>query len=353
MQNNREIEVSVIMPVYNTGDYLKTSVESVLKQKNCKFELILIDDGSQDSSGSRCDEYARIDSRVKVFHKKNSGLSAARNTALDMASGEYVTFFDHDDEYLDDLLCDNYKLAKEYNADVVRFDRLKKTFLPNGEILEDVSGTNALCKDSKVVVLSDDEIKEHCKDILDSGVCYGIWNGMYRRQMIEDGGLRFDEDIRYGGEDWVFNYQMLLIAKCYVFNSQTYYIYNRRIGYSTSSKFHENRVEAILRTDAIESQMFTEWEINKTDRLLCMQSKLTHVLEIAGIYNHPNCPYSSKEKSRRIRKCIDSVKLDDYLDRELVKQISRKRRLCVFLITHDMLHWLGLLDKLKVKAIKQ
>ena len=104
--------ISVIVPVYKVEPYIRQCVESVLGQTYSNFELILVDDGSPDSCGSICDEYAEKDSRVRVVHQKNAGLSAARNAGLDIAKGEYVTFIDSDDfvreEYLDSL----YNAAK-------------------------------------------------------------------------------------------------------------------------------------------------------------------------------------------------------------------------------------------------
>ena len=84
-------EISVIVPVYNMEKYLKRCVDSILSQSFSDFELILVDDESQDSSGDICNNYALNDNRVKVIHKKNGGVSAARNSALDMAAGKYIT----------------------------------------------------------------------------------------------------------------------------------------------------------------------------------------------------------------------------------------------------------------------
>lgn len=91
-------KISVIVPVYNTEKYLHRCIDSILAQTFTDFELLLIDDGSKDSSGSICDEYAAKDSRVRVFHKENGGVSSARNLGLDNAQGEWVTFCDSDDE---------------------------------------------------------------------------------------------------------------------------------------------------------------------------------------------------------------------------------------------------------------
>ena len=89
--------ISVIVPVYNTEKYLDRCIQSILAQTYTDFELLLIDDGSTDLSGEICDKYAEQDSRVKVFHKENGGVSSARNLGLDKANGDWVTFVDADD----------------------------------------------------------------------------------------------------------------------------------------------------------------------------------------------------------------------------------------------------------------
>lgn len=101
-------KISVIIPVYNTEKYLRRCIDSVLAQTYQDFELLLIDDGSKDSSGAICDEYAEKDSRVRVFHKENGRVSSARNVGLDNARGEWVTFVDSDDwiskDYLEEMM---------------------------------------------------------------------------------------------------------------------------------------------------------------------------------------------------------------------------------------------------------
>ena len=89
--------MSVVVPIYNVEAYLRPCLDSLMGQTYEKLELLLIDDGSTDQSGAICDDYARRDSRVKVIHKGNSGVSAARNTGIEMASGKYLIFVDADD----------------------------------------------------------------------------------------------------------------------------------------------------------------------------------------------------------------------------------------------------------------
>lgn len=111
--------ISVIIPVYNVEDYLHYAVDSLLNQSYEEFEIILIDDGSTDSSGYLCDKYAREYSNISVYHKENGGLSEARNFGVLKCKGEYITFLDPDD-YLEPYTLELMnRLQMKYSADVV------------------------------------------------------------------------------------------------------------------------------------------------------------------------------------------------------------------------------------------
>ena len=112
-------KVSVIVPVYKAEKYLQRCVDSLLAQTFTDFELLLIDDGSPDRSGEICDEYAAADSRVRVFHKVNGGVSSARQCGMDNATGEYTIHADPDDWVEPIMLKELYVKAKEENADMV------------------------------------------------------------------------------------------------------------------------------------------------------------------------------------------------------------------------------------------
>lgn len=111
--------ISVIVPVYNADKHLHCCIDSILAQSFTDFELLLIDDGSKDSSGRICDEYASKDSRIRVFHKENGGVSSARNLGLDNAKGEWVAMVDSDDYVKNGYLKDLYNEAIKHNADFV------------------------------------------------------------------------------------------------------------------------------------------------------------------------------------------------------------------------------------------
>ena len=110
--------ISIIVPVFNVEKYLQKCIDSILAQDYFNFELILVDDGSRDSSSGICDEYARRDSRVRVIHQKNAGVSAARNTGLDTAHGEWIAFVDSDDWVLPNYISSMFRNSKP-NALVV------------------------------------------------------------------------------------------------------------------------------------------------------------------------------------------------------------------------------------------
>lgn len=113
--------ISIVVPVYNAAPYLRHCIDSILSQTFTDFELLLIDDGSQDHSGAICDEYADRDNRIKVVHKPNTGVSDTRNRALDLASGEYVIFLDADDYWMSDTILEQlYDAAGTNHLDIVR-----------------------------------------------------------------------------------------------------------------------------------------------------------------------------------------------------------------------------------------
>ena len=111
--------ISVIVPVYNVEKYLDKCVQSIVNQTYKNLEIILVDDGSTDHCPALCDEWAKKDERIQVIHKKNGGLSSARNTAIDVISGEYVIFVDSDDWIDLDMIASMLEFAETNDADIV------------------------------------------------------------------------------------------------------------------------------------------------------------------------------------------------------------------------------------------
>ena len=110
--------ISVIVPVYKVEEYIKTCVNSIRRQTYHNIEIILIDDGSPDECGVICDQYANLDKRIRVIHKKNGGLSDARNAGMNIANGEYISFIDADDYVSEYYIETLYKILKDNDADM-------------------------------------------------------------------------------------------------------------------------------------------------------------------------------------------------------------------------------------------
>ena len=193
--------VSIIVPVYNAEKTIQRCVESILGQDFQDFELLLIDDGSQDTSGELCDAFARQDARVRVFHKENGGVSAARNLGLSQAQGVYLQFLDSDDWITADATTMLVRTAREYRCDLVISDFYRVVgdrVSHKGDIQEDA-------------VLSREEYAAHMME-RPADFYYGVlWNKLYRREIVERHHLRMNPEISWC-EDFMFNLEYIRYA---------------------------------------------------------------------------------------------------------------------------------------------
>lgn len=246
------------MPVYNSGKYLQVAVESILMQNFSDFELILVDDGSTDGSSEKCDELANKNHRIKVIHQANGGLCNARNIALKTAVGEYIAFCDHDDEYLQGLLKDNYTIAKANDLDIVKFCKKWDTY--RGEKM--VSSTTNHVPDT---ILDRNGIKEKIVELNKMDFFSCVWDGLYRRSFLTDNGIVFDPFFKFGGEDYDFIYRCLIKAEKIGFNSRVYYHHYTRSSFSTSSKFDPNKIEVVKKRFEMYKAMTDSYSIHMAD----------------------------------------------------------------------------------------
>lgn len=213
--------VSVIVPVYKAEKWLHRCVDSILAQTMDDFELLLIDDGSPDRSGEICDDYAAKDSRVRVFHKENGGVSSARNWGLDNAQGEWISFIDADDWVEVDYLAG---LTEKLDADFI---------LGGVKISESVQSNMLDC------LYSDLEMKDCLEKYLLDIVLLSPWGNLLRNDILQNNHIRFDEKIHYA-EDRVFNRQYLLCctnARIISLNSYNYAIEEQNIDYADKFSF--------------------------------------------------------------------------------------------------------------------
>ena len=185
----RKKMISIIVPVYNVENYLKQCLDSIINQSYKNLQIILIDDGSCDSSGKICDEYALKDNRIEVVHQKNSGAAFARNIGIEKSKGDYIYFVDSDD-YLN-LKCFEIMVNNRFDCDIVQC----------GEYIFD---SKAINKMDKIPIGMFNNIS-FMKIYLDNWCCALIHNKLFKRDVIKD---RF-----YGGkviDDEYFTYKCIL-----------------------------------------------------------------------------------------------------------------------------------------------
>ena len=174
--------VSVIVPVYNVLPYLRESLDSVINQTYKDLEIIIVDDGSTDGSDAVCEEYAK-DSRVKVIHQKNHGLSAARNVGLDIARGDYIAFLDSDDVYLPDMIQTMVEGIKKSGADI-EICGFNKVYSKRNITKKRIRNKRGLIIKKEEILSREDALK-HVIDKLRP--C--VWNKLYKKEVWDE--LRF------------------------------------------------------------------------------------------------------------------------------------------------------------------
>lgn len=230
------MKVSIIIPVYKAEKYIRTCLDSVLNQTYRDLEVIVIDDESPDECGAICEEYAKADQRVKVIHKKNEGVSKARNTGLNIATGDYVQFVDSDD-YLEPHMTETLVTAMEDGqADLVLCGFYEKNL--------NFSKTSKA--DEEPGIYSQEQF---IKNIMKNPYSfhYGVlWNKLFKGEYLRK--LRFSEEMDFG-EDFIFNLQYLKYTEKIKVIVDTLYYYIR---YNTDSLMYvqtvgKEEVETYLR----------------------------------------------------------------------------------------------------------
>ena len=211
--------VSIIVPVYNAEASLRRCVESVLNQEFTDFELILANDGSRDGSGGICDAFAAADSRVRVIHKENTGVSDTRNQAISQARGRYLQFLDSDDWITPNATKLLVRAAESRGCDMVVADFYRV-------VGERVSHKGDIDEDT---VLTREEYAAHMMEN-PADFYYGVlWNKLYRRELVEAHHLRMDPDISWC-EDFMFNLEYIRHAQTFFALQVPVYYYVRTKG---------------------------------------------------------------------------------------------------------------------------
>lgn len=292
-------KISVIVPVYNTEKYLRRCIDSILAQTFTDFELLLIDDGSKDSSGAICDEYAAKDSRVRVFHKENGGVSSARNVGLDNAKGEWITFVDADD-WIEPPFLDNLIFHSGY-------DLVMSYYVADG-------WKGWVSKPYQNEVFTYSRIPVFLERYLIS--CNVPWCKLIRRNLIEYHAIRFD--VRYSyGEDTLFIMDCMRYVKNIAIDGRQLYHYDCTNVNSLSNKKIDIDVQLEL-IDSIAKHINFISASFKWDSAITKNSIIRLISN--RLFNYETC--CSKSDLKKI--CLNKNVINIINDKSLKKSVKRK-----------------------------
>ncbi len=277
--------ISVIVPVYNVDSYLDRCISSVVSQSYKNLEIILIDDGSSDSSGEICDKWAMYDSRICVVHQKNSGAGAARNAGLDATRGDYIAFVDSDDYISHDMY--EHLLEIIGDADIAECAYVKVECDNDNAAFADGRGTS--------MFFTEEAMREH---INNTRFCQVIYNKLYRRETV--GKIRFPVGMMI--DDEFFTYRVLGEAEKLTSSDKVCYAYRQQPDSVMHSMPIEKRVQAVAA---------------KSERLEYLKEHFPSLVALGTIDLYFTCIYQGQLALRN----LDTDKVDEIIS--YIKKVMR------------------------------
>lgn len=309
-------KVSIIVPVYNTDKYLPKTIDSILNQTYQNTEIILINDGSTDRSGIICDKYKQKDSRIKVIHKKNSGVSATRNAGIDIATGYYIQFVDSDD-YLELTMTESIVGFLENEVDLVicsytaEFKNRKKNIIENH-----ICPIEGIYKKSKFLM--------DFGELLNKRFINPIWNKLYITDIIKKNNVKFEEGLNMG-EDLLFNINYLKICDCIRTSKENLYNYvNLNTNSLTASVKKDLFVNQQMLFGEVRQFLVEEDAFNTKTKDYIEMSYTDSIVRCFENLFHPNSELSMKDKRVKIHEIVH----DDCVRKNIVhffKKGTQKR----------------------------
>ena len=306
--------VSIIVPVYNAEKTIGRCIDSILNQEYKDFELLLVDDGSTDDSGAICDARADRDSRVRVFHQANAGVSASRNLALDHAKGTYLQFLDSDDWITTDATRSLVRGMEGGPCDMVVSDFYRVVgdrVSQKGDIEEDG-------------IMTREEYAAHMMEN-PADFYYGVlWNKLYRRSIVEKHHLRMDPEISWC-EDFMFNLEYIRYAEFFRAIQIPIYYYVKTKGSLASQSMSISKTVKMKLTVFEEYHKFFKTVLDEEEYEKCRLKVYRFLLDAAGDGSVPPAvlPNSRKLGDERMQVCPhvldgEGVLYDAFRERKLL-----------------------------------
>lgn len=324
-------KVSIIVPVFKVPeDYLRRCVESLMRQTLQEIEIILVEDGSPDRCGEICDYYADRDKRIQVLHKKNGGLSAARNSGYHASHGEWVTFLDGDD-WIEPTTCEEtYAFGIEKNVEIVLFGTVQDFETQHVPFKYHYSDGQ---------VFREEECRQLQCEILDfNGNIATAWAKLIRKSVLDDNNIEHNPDLRQGSEGIEFNIRLFEKIKSAAFTDKIYYhyIYNSD---SISAKHDEKNHQLVIRCfEEIQKQIAKSDNCKALEKLFYNRFAYVIVATAISGYFSPINPERYADRKKSFKKYLKNSLVQETLEKCDRSQLGNQRRLILKLI--DLKMWL-------------
>jgi glycosyltransferase EpsJ len=319
------------MPVYNVEKYVGKAIESILAQTFTEYEFLIVDDGTPDKSGEICDAYAKKDSRIRVIHKENGGAPSARNTAIDIAQGEYVYFLDSDDWAEPTMLADMYALAKKNQADLVVCGFYIDTYYGDKHLSEKI------CVDDRIYTNAQ-EFRSESYRYFDRNLLYTPWNKLYRMDRIRQYHLRFPQTL---WDDFPFNLSYLFHVERVAITTHAYYHFIRAREDSETSSYRADMYEKREEEQGWMEELYQAWGIDddKTKEMVARRYIERMIGCIANVTSS-KCTLSGKERRAQIRSMIENPRVKKALELAKPRSLYMKVMLIPIRWKNTTLTWL-------------
>jgi len=310
MRKNERPLVSIVMPIYNGEFVIQNTINQWKNQTLSNFELILIDDGSTDNSLLLCNKNEKEDSRIKVVHKKNSGVSSTRNLGIEIANGEYLVFSDQDDNVKSTLLEDNYNYAEKYEVNVVKFGSVYRT-------IKTIDSPNEL-------IIQKNELFKKYLTFKKQGILANCWNGFYRTSFLHNNKILFDTDLKFGGDDQIFNLNLINKSDKILVNPNIYYYWNVEADQHHSTKFNVGRIyemyQLFQKQYSILSSKLPDEDIEEIIKELAFLNWQRGIQELF----HVDCSLVKKDKIKILREISDSRLYRQWISFKGINLLNKK-----------------------------
>lgn len=341
-------KLSVVIPVYNVENFLDRCVQSVVNQTLQDIEIILINDESPDNCPQMCDEYAKQDKRIKVVHKENGGLGYARNSGLDVATGEYVTFLDSDDFVELNAYETLYNEVHANQLDICYFQHCRYindgTKIYKNNLVKEIEyvESNELVQRFLLNMVGAHPTEKKPRDYSMS-VCMGI----FRLDIIKNRNIRFVSEREIASEDLIFHLSLLPYINKIGILPDVFYNYYVNSGSITNTYNEQKYIRLIKCLDVVKEFLDRNFEYNIYRGHY--YSQMLRIYKVILKFESIDYKVSKANKKKRIREICSHPQLQEMYSDKIISKYPLRERLFIFCMKHKIISFFLMIYKWRTK----